>query len=318
MRFPGRDKKPRAPQLQLGRRLGPPPALWFCPTPGADWGAIAESDTLAALRAEAHTLQLYHGQLFSATSTPTEYHHPNNAARFAELGVLRRAAALDWPLALEGPALKAWHDHPQGYIDMWKVAIDTARGLGHVVDWAVFDEPLYASLVEIKPAWPRTRILEHVRTVFDGVRALGAHVILTEPYPTVDVDTMRWMIESVPWDGFHLDIDYRHATARPDGLRLLRQDISRLQRTCNDGGVSHGIIIWGCDETSDAAWASSARALLAAIQETVYRGEMMWPHRLIVQSWSANGTSPRVMPPTLPAEDPQSLWGLLRTVRQSI
>jgi hypothetical protein len=256
--------------------------------------------------------------LFSPTSTPAEYHHPNNLTRFGELGVLRRAAALEWPLALEGPALKVWHDQPQGYIDMWKVAIDNARAQGHAVDWVVFDEPLYASLVEIKPAWPRARILDHVTAVFDGVRALGAHVILTEPYPTVDVETMQWLITSVPWDGFHVDVDYRHSASRRDGLRTMRRDIGRLQRTCNDIGLSHGIIVWGCDETSNAAWASSARALLAAIQDAVYHGDMMWPHRLIVQSWSANGTSPRVMPPTVPAENPESLWGLLRTVRDSL
>jgi hypothetical protein len=95
-------------------------------------------------------------------------------------------------------------------------------------------------------------------------------------------------------------------------------DMSRVQRTCNSSGVSHGIIVWGCDESSTDTWARSARDLLAAIQETVHRGEMTWPHRLIVQSWSANGTAPRVMPPTLPADDPQTLWGLLRDVRAAL
>jgi hypothetical protein len=101
---------------------------------------------------------------------------------------------------------------------------------------------------------------------------------------------MQWMIDAVPWDGFHLDIDYRHAASRNDGLRTLSMDMSRVQRTCNSSGVSHGIIVWGCDESSTDTWARSARDLLAAIQDTVHRGEMIWPHRLIVQSWSANGT----------------------------
>jgi hypothetical protein len=310
----GKRKKPRAPQLQPGRGDGPRPAVWFCPTPGAEWDAIARAGTFDALRSETQTLQLYHAQLLSPTSTPADYHHPNNASRFEELNVLRHASALAWPLAVEGPALKSWSDDPQVYIDQWKRALDRAAALGHVVDWVVFDEPLYAALVAITPAWTRAKILDHVRTVFDAVRGMGAHVILTEPYPSVAIETMQWMIEAVPWDGFHLDIDYRHAASRNNGLRTLSMDMSRVQRTCNSSGVSHGIIVWGCDESSTDTWARSARDLLAAIQDTVHRGEMIWPHRLIVQSWSANGTAPRVMPPTLPADDPHTLWGLLKDV----
>lgn len=300
------------------RAFGPRSDLWLCPTPGAEWRAIAQPETFDALFAGTRALQLYHGQLFSPTSTPAEYHHPNNAALFRELGVLPRAAVRGLQLALEGPALKAWNDDPRGYIEMWRVAIAEAAAQGHAVDWAVFDEPLYASLVEIKPAWTRARILDHVRNVFNGVRGLGPHVILTEAYPTVTVDQMKWMLEALPWDGFHLDVDYRHATSRRDGLRLLLMDMARLQRTCNDNGVSHGLIVWGYDETSDATWAGSARTLLAAIQQAVHRAEMTWPHRLIVQSWSANGTAPRVMPPTVPASNPNSLWALLDTVKQAV
>jgi hypothetical protein len=77
-------------------------------------------------RSETQTLQLYHAQLLSPTSTPADYHHPNNASRFEELNVLRHASALAWPLAVEGPALKSWSDDPQVYIDQWKRALDRA------------------------------------------------------------------------------------------------------------------------------------------------------------------------------------------------
>ena len=63
----------------------------------------------------------------------------------------------------------------------------------------------------------------------------------------------------------------------------------------------------------------SARTLLAAIQQAVMRGDLAWPDRLIVQSWSATAVlGPRLIPPTMPPDGSASLWGLLRLVRASL
>jgi hypothetical protein len=63
----------------------------------------------------------------------------------------------------------------------------------------------------------------------------------------------------------------------------------------------------------------SAQTLLAAIQHAVIRGGLSWPDRLIVQSWSAAAVlGPRLIPPTVPPDGSASLWGLLRTVRDSL
>jgi hypothetical protein len=117
---------------------------------------------------------------------------------------------------------------------------------------------------------------------------------------------------------FHLDIDYRAATQRGP-VKRLQADVSRLADCCRVAEVPFGVIIWGYEEHTAETFMSSARTLLAALQQAVIRGDLSWPDRLIVQSWSAAAVlGPRLIPPTLPPDGSASLWGLLRVVKSSL
>ncbi|HZL93097.1 MAG TPA: hypothetical protein VFB99_05610, partial [Vicinamibacterales bacterium] len=117
---------------------------------------------------------------------------------------------------------------------------------------------------------------------------------------------------------FHLDIDYRAARQRMS-VEILQADLARIAACCRMSKVSFGVIIWGFDEHTAETFMRSARTLLAAIQQAVIRGDLSWPDRLIVQSWSATAVlGPRLIPPTLPPDGSTSLWGLLRLVKSSL
>ena len=117
---------------------------------------------------------------------------------------------------------------------------------------------------------------------------------------------------------FHLDIDYR-AARQPGSLRTLQADLVRVADCCRVSGVPFGVIIWGYEEDTAETFVRSARTLLAAVQQAVIRGDVGWPDRLIVQSWSATAVlGPRLIPPTLPPDGTASLWGLLRTVKGAL
>ena len=279
------------------------------------------------LAADCDALQLYQDQLLDAPMPPLGLprsalppHGWNTWRAFKEWGILSMAAAHNLQVIVESPGLKEWSPDPAVYVGRILESARIARAIGGSIRAVALDEPFNAGFNMRQPAWSVSVVRAHLHDVREQVQARepSIDVGLIEPYPTIEAEMLCQIVDAFSPAFFHLDIDYRHAASRSNGLDALSLDMSRVQRTCNSSGISHGIIVWGCDESSTDTWARSARDLLAAIQDTVHRGEMTWPHRMIVQSWSANGTAPRVMPPTLPADDPRSLWGLLRDVRAAL
>jgi len=233
---------------------------------------------------------------------------------------LSMAAAHGLPLIVESPGLKEWSPDPSIYAGRIMESARIARALGSAVHAVSLDEPWNAGFNIRQPAWPFEQVLAHIREVRRLVQVdePGIGFGLIEPYPTMAADMLCSSIESFAPAFFHIDIDYL-SVKRAGTLEMLRTDLARVAECCRASNVRFGIIIWGYEEDTAETFVRSAHTLLAAIQQAVIRGRLSWPDRLIVQSWSAAAVlGPRLIPPTLPPDGSASLWGLLRTVRNSL
>jgi hypothetical protein len=321
----GRRKDPK---LKSGPGMNPRPELWFCPSPGTpDWRALADPTTFEALAADCDALQLYQDQLRESPlpppGLPREALPPqgwNTWRAFREWNILSMAASHALPVIVESPGLKEWSDDPAVYATRILESLHIARDIGGAISAVSLDEPWSAGLHLRQPPWSFEDVLGHVLEVRRQVQSSepSVGIGLIEPYPAFAVDVLCKIIEEFRPAFFHLDIDYR--AARQQGpLMTLQGDLVRLADCCRASGVAFGIIIWGYDEDTAETFIRSARTLLAAVQQAVIRGDLSWPDRLIVQSWSATAVlGPRLIPPTLPPEGSASLWGLLRAVKASL
>jgi hypothetical protein len=321
-------RRKRDPKLKPGPGASPRPTLWFCPSPGTpDWRALADPATFASLAADCDALQLYQDQLRDAPMPPDSVsradlppHGWNTWRAFREWGILAMASAHGLPVIVESPGLKEWSDDPAVYANRILESTRIARAIGGAIEAISLDEPWTAGLHLRQPAWSFEQIGAHLhevrRLVRDHEPDLGAGII--EPYPTMTVETMCSIVEAFAPSFFHLDIDYR-AARQTASLPTVQSDVNRLADCCRAAGIPFGIIIWGYEEDTAETFLRSARTLLAAIQQGVIRGDLAWPDRLIVQSWSATAVlGPRLIPPTMPPDGSASLWGLLRLVKRSL
>jgi hypothetical protein len=302
--------------------------LWFCPSPGTpDWRALSDPATFAMLAADCDALQLYQDQLIDAPMPPLGLprsalppHGWNTWRAFREWGILSMAAARNLPVIVESPGLKEWSRDPAVYAGRILESARIARDIGGAIHAVALDEPFNAGFNIWQPAWSLPDVLVHVQAVRQQVqeREPSIEVGLIEPYPAIDARTLCRIVEAFSPTFLHLDIDYRAARQR-GSVRMLRADLARLADCCRMLKIPFGVIIWGFDEHTAETFMKSARTLLAAIQQAVIRGDLSWPDRLIVQSWSATAVlGPRLIPPTLPPDGSASLWGLLRIVKSSL
>lgn len=279
------------------------------------------------LAGDCDALQLYQDQLLDSPMPPRGLprsalppHGWNTWRAFREWGILPMAAAHNLPVIVESPGLKEWSRDPDVYVERILASARTARDIGGSVHAVSLDEPFNAGFNLWQPAWPLMDVLTHLRAVRDGVRVQepSIDVGLIEPYPAIDVATLCSIVEAFAPAFFHLDIDYRAARQR-GSIRMLQDDLVRIAECCRLSRIPFGVIVWGYEEHTAQTFVRSARTLLAMIQQVVARGDLSWPDRLIVQSWSATAIlGPRLIPPTLPPDGTESLWGLLRMVKRSL
>jgi hypothetical protein len=302
--------------------------LWFCPSPGThDWRSLADPNTFAMLAADCDALQLYQDQLLDLPMPPLGLprsalppHGWNTWRAFREWGILSMAASHGLPVIVESAGLKEWSDDPALFAKRILESARIARQIGGVIDAVSLDEPWLAGFHLRQPAWSFEQVLAHLNEVRRLVVASEPDIAvgLIEPYPAIGVKTLCASIQMFMPAFFHLDIDYRGAR-RGGSLGTLQVDLARLADCCQTARVPFGIIIWGYEEDTAETFMRSALTLLAAVQQAVIRGDLTWPDRLIVQSWSAAAVlGPRLIPPTLPPDGSASLWGLLRKVKESL
>jgi hypothetical protein len=230
------------------------------------------------------------------------------------------AAAHNLRVIVESPGLKEWSPDPAVYVDRILESARIARAIGGSIHGVALDEPFNSGLNMRQPPWSTSEVLVHLNTVRQEVRQREAaiEVGLIEPYPTLDVELLCSIVDSFSPAFFHLDIDYR-AARQQGSVKTLQADLARLADCCRMSKIPFGVIIWGYEEDTAETFMRSARTLLAVVQQAVIRGDLSWPDRLIVQSWSATAVlGPRLIPPTLPPDGSASLWGLLRIVRRSL
>jgi hypothetical protein len=318
----------RDPKLKAGVGANPRPQLWFCPSPGTpDWRALADPTTFAMLAADCDALQFYQDQLLDAPMPPLGLprtalppHGWNTWRAFREWGILSMAAAHNLRVIVESPGLKEWSPDPAVYVDRILESARIAREIGGSIHAVALDEPFNSGLNMQQPAWPVSDVLDHLRIVRQQVqqREASIEVGLIEPYPTIGVEMLCSIVEMFSPAFLHLDIDYRAARQR-GSVTMLQADLVRLADCCRMLKVPFGVIIWGYEEHTAETFMRSARTLLAVVQQAVIDGDLSWPDRLIVQSWSATAVlGPRLIPPTLPPDGSASLWGLLRIVKRSL
>ena len=247
-------------------------------------------------------------------------HGWNTWRAFREWGILSMAASHSLPLIVESPGLKEWSEDPRVYVDRIMESARVARALGGAVDAVSLDEPWNAGFNIRQPAWSFEQVLAHLEEVRRLVQTSepDVRIALIEPYPAMAVDMLCSTVVRFRPAFFHLDIDYR-AARQTGSIATLQTDLARMADCCRTAGIPFGIIIWGEEDDTAETFMRSARRLLAVIQDAVIRGDLVWPDRLIVQSWSAAAVlGPRLIPPTLPPDGSASLWGLLRTVKSSL
>lgn len=279
---------------------GPCPDIWLGPAPGIPLPMLLDPTTIEELRSlNVSTIQFYQQQTMEVVPIIAEPNTRSSTETVA--GRLREAG---FATAIEVSSLKEWNKNDDSAMPTALSALDSASVVGAKL--IISDEAFAAG------KWIGMSQFEALRRIEDFSAATGA--ILVEPFPSLSADEIMRAAYAMyrglkNFDGehvkcfVHLDIDL-HAIHNEDAAkRQLREIVDR----CGIDKIEVGIVIWGCDERSDAHWMKSANDLVAFLRETFKSSP--WPTRLIIQSWSPDVQAPRRRPSLA------SLIDLTRTVR---
>lgn len=289
------------------------PEIWLCPAPGAPdlLDALSHSTDHAphaVLQVYSHVFTAEPGNGSAAIVGPNTWDAMAQSTYWNRPG--HRAG-----LAVECGAVKPGQSTMLNAAIAIKVCQDVATR-GAVVDTVLMDEPLTAALYLTTPPWRMDDAVTDIQRYHDMVRgAVETYVGWVEAYPTVSVEEIERAIRSVSFVPacLHLDLDLN--AMKQKGLRACGQELRYLRDWLKTRQIPFGVVIWGCDDRTDAAFAASAKELFATCQNVFGQD---WPDRVIVQSWSRDGDNPRRVPLTLPWDGQTSLWGLMTTCKRAL
>lgn len=279
--------KPQAkvPVMRHAPVAHPPTSWWLCPN-------VASPDlveVITGLPANV-TVQLYP---YSFLDGPASIIGPNGRSAVSP-AVRSRHVAVELG-SVKGNSVEFQIQ------DGWSIrAIIEAQG-GSISSIAM-DEPLtFAKQNGIS-------VVDAIDRVGKFIAAFNCDVGWIEAYPTIPI--AEWIGKSDPMAQrpkfFHVDLDL-NAVMKANALMKAAEDMRWLQRLARERNTPLGVIVWGCDEQSEASFLASAKRLVGFFQDT-FRQD--WPDRVIVQSWMTTGEH------TLPSA--RVLLDLLNEVRTSV
>ena len=279
-------------------------------------------DAFAALLQSGGKLQMFEQQI--GIDNPATYDPvpdyvrdvgPNYYDRLRDAGFFAELTALDIPLAIETPGLKAW-DTENGIPTGKQAAFALTRAInrvlaagGGLLSSYSMDDPLAASLSDFPEPVP----IETVVAVLCRVAKAGSDMLVeggwTEAYPTcspAQIIDLGTRLRAAGWlfRHLHMDVDEQHAKQTKTDEEIAA-DFKELQAACRSWGIPFGIILNGQRGNTPEdyrvgfwEWFEFARKMLG--------GD---PDRWILESWKKNN-----LPVNLPESSHEAHTGLLREV----
>jgi hypothetical protein len=301
--------------LSLVACTRPPREVWFAPDLGS--GDMVELFTEPELWSDARrstrVFKFYEEQLLASVPSDCPACGQNILPRFVAAGAFRLLQSWGMRAAVEAPVLKTWSCTGDGAAALAMKAIDRVLAAGGSVSTLAMDEPFVggrACGLPAADAIARTALFAGTLRNY----APGLEIGDIEAYPTLEpVALARWIVglrlSGVRLSFLHLDVD--RTEARRLGLSLETQ-LRPVQFLCRAFGISFGIIVWGQDTTSDAAYYADARGWHEEMTQIFGT-----PDHTIFQSWAQSEEGERVVPRNLPESDP-TRFTHTRLIRESL
>jgi hypothetical protein len=286
--------------------------VWFTPASAApdlldlfNNGALWET-----ARERLAVIKFYQGQLMVPHPLAVE---GNTLDALRDVRAFSRISS-EWhkSIAIEVGSVKAFYCSADGTAESRAVSetngvIGVVEALGGRVSYLAMDEPFYAAATERPCGAPDAeaavdRVVNYVR----GVTAVhpGISIGLIEPWPYFSAATIARFLTALRQRGvtlpfFHVDVDLDQV--RP-GRDDFARDLRYLAGVCAAQGTRFGMIIWGQDGTSDAAYMTGAwkRVQLTA---DAFADWLDMPQDIVFQTWTRD---PRTNLPTVPANLPEA------------
>ena len=292
--------------------------LWLGPDLDADLLELVDyPDQWPNARIHCVMLQMFQQQI--GADDPASYNPlpqwvadliPNYYPRLANADFFERIKALDLPLAIETPGLKAWSPDGEQAAFALQTAFHRVRAAGYDISAFSLDDSLCAAMGDFPDSpWPLKRAVPAVVKVLQTGDANGVRGGLTEAYPCCSAAQIIRFMELIQQAGYspshlHMDVDEQAAKQKHTEAQI-SADLKDLQFHCHAWGIPFGIILNGqrgddpqSYRTGFWEWFNFARRMLG--------GD---PDRWILESWKKNN-----LPVNLPETSQFSHTGLLREV----
>lgn len=277
------------------------PETWFRPNIGSTdmLELFTHPEAWARARDEVDVFGFYAAQV--ASSAPCPQCGPNRLENFSEAGAFTRLREWGLPVDIEVPAIKPGDCAAASNTMLTLDAIRSLRVRGVPPRHVSMDEPLFAAISCGLPdeiAVARTAaFVARVRSEPESP-AIGD----VEPYPALTEErTIAWL-DALGQVGakpafFHLDVDRAQAAH-------LKIDVAAALRTYQAALASRripfGVIFWGDDGTSDAAYAANVLSWTSQVANALGGA----PPHVLFQSWAMSPDGTQHVPTNLPDDDP--------------
>jgi hypothetical protein len=156
------------------------------------------------------------------------------------------------------------------------------------IKYSSISEPLADLYLHPEPGKTLDTVVTEVVDFTNAARAKGLTVGWLEGWPSVKVEQYRPYLERLAAHGalpafLHLDIDRRHA----EKLHLsMAKAITDLAALATEYGVAFGVLLWGYDDTDEAAYAADVKKFA----QDVYAIVPDLAH-VCVQAWAIRTTN---------------------------
>jgi hypothetical protein len=276
------------------------PQVWYTPNIGsADMVDLFEHpEQWPRARSHTHFFGFYARQLLPAGSCSSCGR--NSLDNFRRVDAFTRLAEWGIDAYVEAPAIKAEDCDGSLSTQVTLKALRSAHESGGVIRYVAMDEPLLGGdrcALPIAETVSRTSVYIS-RIVGEGGTSVGD----IEPYPIIPASRILDWVAALQKAGttpafLHLDVDHAYASRLhldvPADLRSLKAGLKAAQ-------IPFGVILWGGDGTSDAAYSADvknwAQQVLSALNEA--------PDHITFQSWVVSPDGAQRVPMNLPESDP--------------
>jgi hypothetical protein len=279
----------------------PGPEVWFRPNIGSPdmLDLFTREAEWSHARGQVDVFGFYALQVASSGACPACA--SNRLPNFVAAGAFARLREWGMAVDVEVPSVKASDCRAESALVLTLDALGSLRSQGMPARDISMDEPLLAAQpCALSPEETAVRVAAYVSAIHREMPGVAVGDI--EPYPILPVASLIAWIDQQTAAGatpafFHVDVDRAHAARIAADVD---SDLRALQSAMAERHVPFGVILWGDDGTSDAAYAADVLKWTERVGGALGGA----PPHVLFQSWTVSPDGASRVPANLPDDDP--------------